>query len=99
MGDQALRIAKIVRDAHELECVLEAEGATLAAGDLEGDPRRASARLCLLDGGLRGMAAPRPPRRAPAPTRRPRARLAPTLDAHAQRLEPLQQHPGIKRRD
>ena len=35
MGDQALGVAEIVGDAHELERVLEAERAGLAALDLE----------------------------------------------------------------
>jgi hypothetical protein len=39
MGDQALGVAKIVADAHELERVLEAERGGLAALDLERDQR------------------------------------------------------------
>ena len=53
MGDQALGVAEIVGDAHQLERVLERERALLAARHLERDQRRAAAHLLLHDRGLR----------------------------------------------
>jgi len=45
MGDQALGIAKVVRDQHQLECILEPERARLSALDLERHQRSAAAHL------------------------------------------------------
>src|SRR5215471_21350504 len=53
MRDQALGVAQIVADAHELERVLEAERRRFAALDLEGDQRRARTHLAQRDRGLR----------------------------------------------
>src|ERR1700730_18598114 len=53
MGNEALGVAEIVADAHELERVLKTERALLAALDLEPDHRRAAAHLLLRHFGLR----------------------------------------------
>src|SRR5438093_9041331 len=45
VSDQALGVAEIVADAHELERVLEAKCGGLAAFDLEGHERRTSTHL------------------------------------------------------
>ena len=89
MGDQALGVAEIVGDTHELERILEAECGVLAAVDLEGDERRAAAHLLGDDRRLRmvrpagidqpstSSGAPPAQRRPPPPCRSARARAPP----------------------
>src|SRR5262245_30495155 len=53
VGYQALCVTQIIRDAHELERVEEAERTRLAAGNLESDKGRAAAHLPAHNVGLR----------------------------------------------
>ena len=103
MGDQALGVAEIVGDAHDLERVLERKGAFLAAGHFEGHERRAAAHLLLDDRGLRMV--------VPARIDQPRhlrmlgerigdlgRGLGLRAHPHRQRLQPFQHDPGVERR-
>src|SRR5262249_4602385 len=102
MGDQALGVAEIVADAHELERVLEAERCGLAPLDLEGDQRRAPMHLPTHDLGLRMV---RPARIDQARDlwmlgerdRDGRRGVGLPAHAHAQRLQPLEQDPRVER--
>ena len=57
MRDEALGVAEVVRDLDEAQRVLEAEGAGLAALDLEGDHLAAARHLPLGECGLRMVGA------------------------------------------
>jgi hypothetical protein len=102
MGDEALGVAEVVGDAHELERIEEPERGRLPVRELEGDERRAAAHLLRCGRGLRMV---RPTRIDQAADlrmldQRDRDRgggvgLAP--HPQVQRLQALEQHPGVER--
>ena len=101
--DQALGVAEIVGDADELQGIEEAEGALLAALDLERAQRRSRLHLPGDDVGLRMVGAAgidQPADLLVAGERvRHRGRILGLL-VHAQRqgLQTFQHHPGVERR-
>ena len=103
MGDQALGVAEIVGDAHELERVLERKRALLAAGHLERHERRAAAHLLGDDRGLRmvrpaGIDQPRHLRMLGKLGRHLARGVGLRAHAHRQRLQSLEHDPGVERR-
>ncbi len=104
MGDQALGVAQIVADAHELERVLETERRRFAALDLEGHQRRARAHLPERDRGLGMIGAARIDEARDLGMlgerhRDGRRRVGLPLHPDRERLQSLEQHPGVERRD
>src|SRR5262249_19407211 len=102
MRDEALGIAEIVADLDDLKRVHEAEGLTLPAFDLEGDHGTTASHLplgerCLRMIGTPGMEYARCLFAIGEEIGNRRRRIAMPLNTQRQRLQPLEEYPGIER--